>query len=92
MTKEQLILKLTMDESSGYYFRTHLDIDGKKYLLKVRPDIASRGGFNGKGNTCSLWRAYGEINENGVKPGVRGYQGPLSYKKILELAKALEEI
>jgi hypothetical protein len=92
MKMQDLILKLTADKSSGMYFSTELTIKNKKYLLKVRPDTTCRGGFRGKATTVSVWRAYGEVNENGVKPGVRGYQGPLSYKKILKLVTALEAV
>ena len=69
----------------GFKMKAHVLIKGKAYKIAVSPDIQCRGGWNGKGTSVNIWRAYGEINENGVQPGVRGYQGCLSLSKIIEI-------
>lgn len=61
---------------------------GQNYLVRVNPDIAVRGGERGPGTTTSIWRVSDnpeENNENGVIPGVRGYQGRHSKAGLIRL-------
>lgn len=54
---------------------------GKQYLIHIHADIAVRGLLRGAGTTTSVWRISNnpaENNENGVIPGVKGWQGPFS--------------
>jgi len=64
----------------------------QKYLVRINPDIACRGGARGKGTITNVWRISNnplENNENGVIPGVKGWQGPYSETALKKFLKGL---
>jgi hypothetical protein len=66
----------------------HYVYKNQKYLVRVRPDIVCHGGSAGPGTMTSVWRvsnSLSENNENGVVPGVRGWQGKYTENELQKL-------